>query len=325
MIPAPANILVVHTGAIGDVVCSIPGVRSIVSKYILDFCCQKHIFPIIKKIPNIRNIYDINCSMISSVFLSTVNINVKKWLSKYQFIILFSFSKDWEKQFKLYNLKVYRLSPRPPKNLSLHVADFIINALKEKKLIINNPIINELILHKKNKCYNNNSFKQLKSTIIIHPGSGSSFKNWPFDCFISLAKRLRQNKKLVKWMIGPAEKDYEDLLIKGEELEKNVLNVDKLEDVFNALENAKYFVGNDSGISHVAALTGLKTIVIFGPSDYRRWAPVGTKVKIISEQITCQPCFETGARDCKHRKCLTEISVKKVLDSILERQDMTNE
>ncbi|KPA13657.1 glycosyl transferase family protein [Candidatus Magnetomorum sp. HK-1] len=319
VIPVTANALIVHSGAIGDVVCSLPGIKHINNKYIFDFCCQKHISPVVRKLPNVRNIFDISHPLISSVFLSKINDQTKKWFSSYTYIVLFSFSKEWKRQFQKYHSNIYRISPRPFKDLSIHVSEFIIDSLINKQLITDDiPMIKELILQKKTKCYKNINLQRLESLAIIHPGSGSSFKNWPFDRFIALAKSLRKKGKTIKWLIGPAENDYIYYLNQNKESEKNILQVDQLEDVINVLDQANYYIGNDSGISHIAALTGVNTIVIFGPSDLRRWAPIGPNVKVIPEKPVCPPCFEIGDRNCTHRNCLNDISVEKVLDIIFE-------
>jgi ADP-heptose:LPS heptosyltransferase len=41
------------------------------------------------------------------------------------------------------------------------------------------------------------------------------------------------------------------------------------------------FVGNDSGVTHLAAASGARTLALFGPTDPAQWAPVGPAVKAL--------------------------------------------
>ncbi len=48
------------------------------------------------------------------------------------------------------------------------------------------------------------------------------------------------------------------------------------------LSRASLYVGNDSGVTHLAAALGVPTIALFGPTDPRSWAPVGPRVAIVT-------------------------------------------
>jgi len=310
---APADLLVIHSGAIGDVICALPGIRQLSTGLIVDLCCQKHIFPAIRLCSEIRNVIDINHSAITSVFVAAKNEHLKKWLSSYSIILLFSFSKDWENRFQKLHSEVYRIQPRPPQNFQIHVSDFIIDSLVNNQLLSDKKSFkNEFILQKKTKCYNN----YRTSFSIIHPGSGSSFKNWPIERFCELAIKLRHYGHMVKWILGPAENNLSPILFENHELENDVIQLFQLETVIDLFELSDCYIGNDSGISHLAAFLGLNSTIIFGPSDPRRWKPMGTHVKAIPEIPSCPPCFELDNRNCSHRNCLNNISVEDVLNLI---------
>jgi len=75
------------------------------------------------------------------------------------------------------------------------------------------------------------------------------------------------------------------------------------------------FVGNDSGCAHVAAALGIPTVAIFGSTDPRGTAPIGSKAVVIYRGIECSPCF---ARTCRfgHYDCLRSISPEEVVDTL---------
>lgn len=101
--------------------------------------------------------------------------------------------------------------------------------------------------------------------VAIHPFASSPAKRWPLANFQALASRVGQ----VRWLAGP-EEDLE-----------NAVRIPDLFDLACWLKRARMYIGNDSGITHLAAAIGVPTIAIFGPSDPSIWAPIGDQVRIV--------------------------------------------
>lgn len=116
-----------------------------------------------------------------------------------------------------------------------------------------------------------------KCDVIVHPGSGGRKKNWPLDRFIVLADKLEASGRTVKWCLGPAEENLE--LGEGRE----IIRSESLVDVGKRLAAAKLYIGNDSGITHLAAAVGCPTVAIFGPTDPAIWGPRGDHVRIAAD------------------------------------------
>jgi ADP-heptose:LPS heptosyltransferase len=89
--------------------------------------------------------------------------------------------------------------------------------------------------------------------VVFHDGSGSPRKNWPH--FDGLMKRSPESRPL------PLDLSLIDLA--------------------RFLAQCRAFVGNDSGITHLAAYVGCPTIALFGPTDPRMWGPIGRRCRII--------------------------------------------
>ena len=106
---------------------------------------------------------------------------------------------------------------------------------------------------------------------LVFPGSGSSSKNWPIARFVKLANHLSSFMKPIA-ILGPAEPAMEASFQEGQVA---VLQGLELEVVAALAHHARAFVGNDSGVSHLAAATGCRGVVIFGPTDPSRWQPLG--------------------------------------------------
>jgi ADP-heptose:LPS heptosyltransferase len=107
--------------------------------------------------------------------------------------------------------------------------------------------------------------------VAVHPGSGSPAKNWPFERFVEAARVLAGGRR---WLLvaGPAERELEPPA-------DAVLARDwPLRLLAAALARAGLFLGNDAGVSHLAAAAGAPTLALFGPTDPALWAPVGPRV-----------------------------------------------
>jgi heptosyltransferase-3 len=115
--------------------------------------------------------------------------------------------------------------------------------------------------------------------VLIHPGSGSSAKNWPAQRF---AETIRALDRPVRLIVGeadaPAALEVEAHL--GRSLPR--LSNAPLEDLAARLAGCQAYLGNDSGVSHLAGLCGARSTVLFGPTSPTVWHPVGPHVQVMS-------------------------------------------
>jgi len=106
--------------------------------------------------------------------------------------------------------------------------------------------------------------------IAIHPFSGSRKKNWDLASFRDAAARLTEITHLrCEWCAGP-EEELQD-----------ARRFDGLDEVARWLAGASVYLGNDSGISHLAAACGVPSVVLFSVTDPAVWSPRGTTVKVL--------------------------------------------
>ena len=107
--------------------------------------------------------------------------------------------------------------------------------------------------------------------LAIHPGSGSPRKNWPADRFAVLADTVAAGRP---WLLveGPADRDAAARLaslpgvVHAADLPVRVLGA--------LLAHARLYVGNDSGVSHLAGAVGAAGLALFGPTQAGRWRPL---------------------------------------------------
>jgi hypothetical protein len=116
------------------------------------------------------------------------------------------------------------------------------------------------------------------STVLIHPGSGSREKCCPVDFFVQLSRRFKE----VNILLGEVELERFSAAEIGQlEAAGKVVKPATYLDLYAALSAGGGFIGHDSGPTHLAAMMGLPTVSIFGPSDERIWRPVGPAVGVV--------------------------------------------
>lgn len=127
--------------------------------------------------------------------------------------------------------------------------------------------------------------------IAIHPGSGSPRKNWPADRFVEVAQKAASAGWAPFFVIGEAD-DEPAKVIREKAGGLPVLRDVTLVQVASVLSHCAAYLGNDSGITHVAAALGIPVVALFGASDPDRWGPRGEQVRIVRaprEQLEALP------------------------------------
>lgn len=109
---------------------------------------------------------------------------------------------------------------------------------------------------------------------VVHPGSGSPAKCWPVGHYMELIRRWREQGREVVAVIGEADVEVAKALVR-ELPDLPVLENLTLTELAATLVECAGFLGNDSGITHLAAAVGLPVVALFGPSDADTWAPRG--------------------------------------------------
>ncbi len=112
--------------------------------------------------------------------------------------------------------------------------------------------------------------------LLLLPGSGGAHKNWPLERFVALASALPAPLRAVA-VLGPAETAMDPAFAAGGIATLSGLPLGALAGLTSI---AVGFVGNDSGVSHLAAAAGARGVAIFGPTDPARWRPLG-RVKVV--------------------------------------------
>jgi ADP-heptose:LPS heptosyltransferase len=138
--------------------------------------------------------------------------------------------------------------------------------------------------------------------VVIHPGSGGRHKCWHLRNFLSVARMLANEGAEVVFLLGPAEREQfsESETAEIKRTGRTLANL-TLADVLAVLGCARGFIGNDSGIMHLAAALGIRTVAVFGPTDPVIYGPLGPAVTILRSD---SPDFTNAiSEDLRQRIC----------------------
>jgi ADP-heptose:LPS heptosyltransferase len=114
---------------------------------------------------------------------------------------------------------------------------------------------------------------------LIHAGSGSPDKNWPIERFLDLGRTLGALGHRVAWIRGPAEASLPEEISPGQTIDRPSLKA-----LAATLGQSRLYVGNDSGVSHLAAAVGGPPRALVGPTPAARWRPDGPRVRTLASR-----------------------------------------
>lgn len=153
--------------------------------------------------------------------------------------------------------------------------------------------------------------------LAVAPGSGHAKKNWPLGHYYEVSRALAWQYRLrVVWLTGPAEASFLAYLKPLTAAQGQVLLAEApLARVAGVLARCRLFLGNDSGLSHLAAaLDGPRVLALFGPTDPAVWAPAGAGVRVLRGPCPQAPCARGREISCPRPQCLEDLSPAAVLE-----------
>jgi heptosyltransferase III len=232
--------LILRPGAIGDTVVSLPALQSL----------RAHeIWAPAQNLPLLRHLAE--CRSLVSTGIDSLEIPKTTLRRLAEFEEIFSWYGSAREDFRQQVAALpFRFFPAlPAAGCGTHAVDFYLRQVGAPY-----GAVPRLPVHKRDGGF-----------AVIHPFSGSARKNWPLEQFRAVAEQLPMP---VHWCAGP------------EETLDGATQFGDLSDLIHWLAGARVFLGNDSGIAHVAAACGVPVVAVFGPTDPRVWAPRGNRVRI---------------------------------------------
>lgn len=312
------KLLIIHQGALGDIVSIFPAIIRLREKFCrIDIICKKSIGELASSLKLTDRFYPVEAAFFSSMFSEKVDPVAAEILHSYEEILLFSYSQELERVIRGIVQKIQRIPPRPGTRPDIHILNHILKELAESRLI-DDPAPPGHDYYARLTEHEETDSQHDGSAIILHPGSGSMRKNWPVSNYIAIFEMLRKAGMHPEIILGPAEQSLSEIFEKNLTPGSPVHMVSDLFTLMRMLKQSGGFIGNDSGISHLAGFLGIPAVVIFGPSNPKRWKPFGRSVEVLRPETDCNPCFETGKADCREMKCLEETTPGMVISALFK-------
>ncbi|MDD2944137.1 MAG: glycosyltransferase family 9 protein, partial [bacterium] len=157
--------------------------------------------------------------------------------------------------------------------------------------------------------------------LAIHPFGSIYEKTWPIERFAETATKLQEQFGLKPVILGakgdlPGFEKFRHLFPEGS---CDLVGKCGIRITQAVLHKSTFFLGNDSGVMHLAAAAGLPLVAIFGPTSPARFGPWGGETHVLYSAFPCSPCRQKYFTECEpaaegRPACIDTISVNKVHD-----------
>jgi len=159
---------------------------------------------------------------------------------------------------------------------------------------------------------------------VIHAGGSTPYKQWPADRFAAMATTLHREYGLGIILLGtrhdaPVAAKVMDALRGTAVPVLTACENRPLSHAAALIQQARLFVGTDSGLAHMAVFLNTPSVTLFGPSDDQKWGRQTPLHRLVRQTPPCAPCFIFGYhKPCRTRACMSAITVPMVLSACRE-------
>ncbi len=156
---------------------------------------------------------------------------------------------------------------------------------------------------------------------LIHPAAAFDTKQWSAENFAKVIDYLASRNIFSVVVASPKEEHtINEISEKTSTIFHSFTDL-TLPEIKALASRAKIFVGNDSGIAHIAAAVETPSVVVFGSSNINHWRPwTDTPNEIVFEKMHCQPCAGYFCKEYGEPECIKRIpfeNVTKAIEKIL--------
>jgi len=253
--------LLIRPGAIGDCLLAFAALEFLKADY-TEVWAPRAIAPLVWFADKTTALSDTGIDMAGLGDLRADNA-IKAKLSEFDEVVSWYGANRPEFREALAGLRCVFHTALPPANCTMHATDFFCRQVGAPL-----GLCAKLAVERRAR----------RDTVVINPFSGSRRKNWPLAKFRELAQQLPLP---VEWTAGPEEELPE------------ACRFESLADLTQWIAEARLYIGNDSGITHLAAVAGVPVIALFGPTDPTLWAPRGNEVIVLRHEPLCDLSVNT--------------------------------
>ena len=306
-ISTTVNILVFRPGALGDVISTLPALaamRSYFPQSRLEVVGTPLTLELLKETGYADAVHSFDRASFAGLYSNKCTKLLKDFLFRFDYIIAYVGDDDFLRNLReIARCPVVSVHPREIP-ATTHIVDHLLSVLAQlgiPPLRDRTPYLQlpagwqsaaeEFLTHRFPQ-------KTVSPLIGVHPGSGGKKKIWPH--WRNFIRRLVDEKGLnVLIFCGPCEGEEIINLRENRLVAKCLVENPPLLLLGALIGKCDLFLGNDSGVTHLAAATRRRTIALFGPSDPDTWTPRGDT---FVPSLRCATCSDDAT--CTHPHCL---------------------
>ncbi|HEX7232223.1 MAG TPA: glycosyltransferase family 9 protein [Candidatus Binatia bacterium] len=318
-VPSGGKICVLFPGALGDFICFVPTLELLAEAGEVDVYARREFADLV---PDRVTVKSLEQFAIRRLFTAEVESpdEAQRFFADYSIIYswLGSQQADFLRQITRASFGRAQIFPFRPAGPKVHQVDHYLSCLNVHRMPQSQPVIRlraEAIRwradfwtkHKLNG----------RPVLALGAGSGAREKNWPEEFFVRVVHWWRTaTGGDVVLPVGPVEQERGGI----ERLSRQCVTISELDlaQLAALIAASDLYLGNDSGVSHLAGAVGVRTATLFGPSDIEQWAPRGSRVTILRHDVHCAPCEIPAMKNCSHRACLTALSPDEVIQRLAQ-------
>lgn len=322
------TVVIIHPGSLGDVLLAVPAMRR------LRACFPQHQSLLIANESVSRLLF--HCRVVDAwlslegatcaeLFAGTTRVSgeLEDWLGRCDFAVGWTQDNEGGLAAVLQSCGVREQliqSPFSPKLKTRHQSDRFMETLGKTPVDLSTEVPVQIPYHllEWGRAYLDRvGIPTGQPLVLVHPGSGSPHKCIRPEVLAAAIEELRQGGIHLLLLEGPADRDSVAGLLELIRPKPTVLQGLDLSLLAGVLSQVELYIGQDSGITHLAGLLSVQTIAIFGPTDPDRWAPRGCHVTVL-HGAPCA-CGSWGTvTGCSEKLCLA-VPIHEILTACRNR------
>jgi ADP-heptose:LPS heptosyltransferase len=299
------RILVIHVGALGDCILALPALAALRRRFpeaYIELAGYLSPHGLLERRSPVNRVISVETLGLHRIFSGAVPEDVATYLRSFDVIISWFGYGDDAYRRALESLgqedrprHVLIARSRPPEGSREHAADYVLGTLAPLGVEAEDRTPRLMLLPEDHEAaeqilqdlWGEGSPERSVPLIVVHPGSGSPRKCWPVEYFAQLVRALDQPDRRFLIIEGPADGDRARRLLAlcvGDDSDRSrrflLVTRPPLPQLAALCARAQLFIGNDSGVTHLAAAVGAPVIALFIATDPVCWGPRG-RVRIL--------------------------------------------
>jgi len=314
MLTVRRTIVMIHPGGLGDVLLAVQAMgrlRTRFPNHRLVLCAEDQVARLLlacRIIDAWTSVQGRNCADLFAGAGSVAG-HVRTWLEDCDLAIGWTQDLDGKLNETLKAVGVREVIVRSPFSTAIratHQRDRFLEAINEAPSDDEGDVlltVTEPLLHLGRACLEAAGLVIGQSLVVIHPGSGSAHKCVAPETLATVVIALQISGATPVVLEGPADREPVERLLQSCVNPPIVLKGLDLLTVAGVIAQARLFVGQDSGVTHMAGLMGVRTVALFGPTDPARWAPRGAHLSVVQGAPCLCQSWDDVSR-CEKKPCL---------------------